>query len=116
MIKLNRRETLFLKGIKFHRVYKNFKHEPFEEFYSKFKGRDTYQYKSIIMTFYAMYGANYSVDEAEYIIYINARDLAFKLFINDDLDFHSLLGKLRIAPVGIISQKKYFKEIDLDEI
>jgi len=69
------------------------------------------------MAFFAMYGDKYSVEDAEYLILMRSKDLAFKLFIDDDLEFHTLLGELRVIPVGTINENGiYTKEINLDEV
>lgn len=119
---LNTKETIFLKGIKLHKIY-SFKHVGFETFYQKFKNTRLYKSKSILMAFFALYGCDYSIPQVENIILNDAINLCYKIGINpfgelnyfNDI-FEAVIGELRIVPIGVIEDGQYILKIQYEEV
>lgn len=119
-VELSSKETILLKGIKLHSVYK-FKHIVFEEFYEQFNEDELYKRKSILMAFYALYGAKYSVEDTKNIILNDCIHLCYKLGFNPFLEINNYnnilqacIGQLSITPIGTIdpTDNRYIKKIE----
>jgi len=117
MVELTSRESVLLKGIKLQKVY-SFNHQKFEDFYKDFEGSQLHKRKSLVMSFYALYGGKHSVEQAQDIIINDCIHLGYKLGVNlfnDIASYKNILeavvGELSIVPVGVIEGKQYITKI-----